>query len=202
MEVIYKSYIPPVLAKTKEFKALDKTVDINLEQIWDKLDATLRNQFIESCDEDGITYFESLCGIRPSDSDSLEFRKALVLAKWNDKLPYNYALLIRKLTDVCGEGGFEVYPYWDTYQMDVVIHSIENIASVEKLIRDIIPCNIYMVINNELAGIIKGFTFFGGSVTTTKDMVISTPDTSVQEFNSFVNYGAAITMNKHINIGG
>lgn len=202
MDVIYRSYIPPILADTKEFNALDITVDKNLNNLWDKLDAVFGNQFIESCDEDGISYFEGLLGIIPAETDTLEFRRALVLAKWNDTLPYNYNTLLLKLNSICGEGNYEVYPDFNNYKIGFVIHSVSNIEQVEKMLREVIPCNIFMELNNELEKILPGRLYCGGAITKVKEIYLSTVDSSQQTIGTVVSYGSVVARNKHINIGG
>ena len=71
------------------------------------------NLFIETCDEKGISRFESIMGIFPLDTDTLESRISRVLTRWNEKLPYTYFYSINNCTSktifcICNKIFFEV----------------------------------------------------------------------------------------------
>ena len=201
MQVNYESYLPPVLAVTKEFKALDQTVDHYFNvKLWPVVQKQEDNGFITLADEDGIAYFEHLCGIIPAAGDTLESRRAVVLAKWIDQLPYTYGTLVSKLNTLCGVGNYEILPYFDQYTIGLYTHSVRNIEEVEKLIHEIVPCNILMDIHNELSIETEGSVYVAGVVSTTHHLQISTVDTSSQTVSTDVYYGAGLTKSKHISI--
>lgn len=203
METNYESYIPPVLSSTKEFKALDQTVDAFFNgHAWADVNRQFSNQYIETADEDGIKYYEDLCGLTPAPGDTIESRRALVLAKWIDQLPYNYGALITKLNTICGEGEYEIFPYFNRATIGLYTHSVKNITEVEKLIREVVPCNMVVEIHNELAETLKAKAIFGGVVTTVKKLYLSTVDTSAQTVRAELSFGSSLTRNKHITIGG
>lgn len=201
MLVNYESYLPPVLAATKEFKALDQTVDHYFNvKLWPVVVKQEDNSFITLADEDGIAYFEGLCGITPAAGDTLESRRTVVLAKWIDQLPYTYGTLVTKLNTLCGEGNYEILPYFDQYTIGLYTHSIRNIEEVEKLIHEIVPCNILMDIHNELSIETEGDIYMAGVVSTTHHLQLSTVDTSVQTISTDEYYGVGLTKSKHISI--
>ena len=203
METMYKSYIPPVLDGTKEFKALDQTVNAYFNgKLWPEVSQQFDNQYIETSDEKGIAYYEKLCGLTPAEGDTLESRRALVLAKWIDQLPYNYGALLRKLDAICGAGEYEIFPYFERATIGLYTHSVKNIEAVERMIRDVVPCNIVLEIHNELSETFNKNLYTVGYVKSFKSVYLSTVDTSAQTINSQLSLGSSVTKNKHLTIGG
>ena len=173
MNTKYISYIPPVLGRTKEFKAIGKTVDAYFNNsLWKDVTQQFDNQYIASCDEQGIAYYEKICGLTTGENDTLETRKALVLAKWIDQLPYNYRALLQKLDIICGPGEYEILPHFDKYTIGLLTHSVKNIEAVEKLLKEVVPCNIVVDINNEIEKTVSAKLTVGASVTVCKHITI------------------------------
>lgn len=202
MDTIYRSYIPPILEETKEFKALDQSVNayFNLK-LWPNLEQAEKNQFITTADEEGLKYYEKLCGITIAPGDTLENRRAVVLAKWIDQLPYNYQALITKLNTICGEGNYEIFPRLDELVIGLYTHSVSNIDAVEKIIRDIVPCNVQMDIHNELSRTLNGKAKYGATITRAKEIRLRTVDTSHQSVSTEYKYASCLSIGKLIQIG-
>lgn len=150
MRVIYSSYIPPVIKKNKEFQVLDVILSEYFEKIWDVYDREFLNQRIATADEEGIRYFEKLCGIIPKDTDTIEFRRAMVEVKWNERLPYNYEALINKLDAICGEDGFTAVLDFDKYELNLTTHikDFDQMDRIENVIDTIVPCNLKVTFVN------------------------------------------------------
>lgn len=202
METIFKSYIPPVLEETKEFKALDQTVNAFFNgTFWPEQETAISNQFITTADSEGLKYFEKKCGIVAAAGDTLENRRALVLAKWVNQLPYNYQSLIDKLNTICGEGNYELYPNLADLVIGLYTHSVTNIEAVEKLIREIVPCNVEMDIHNELSRAIQGTLKIATALVRVKDIHLRTVDTSQQSVQTEYKYATCLSIGKHIQIG-
>ena len=74
-EVDLVSYLPPFLAEYKEINMALAAENPEFGFLWEAADRMLRNEFILSADEYGISRFEKMLGILPSASDTLENRK-------------------------------------------------------------------------------------------------------------------------------
>lgn len=139
------SYFPPYL---QEFKSLQEIVtaesviinDINLE-----IKKILENQFITTCDEIGIKYFERILNIIPTINDDLQTRILRVLLKWNDFPPYTINYLRTVLNNLFGEKNYELTDDFNNYTFK--IEFLNNFLPTEmfilkEFIENIKPANL------------------------------------------------------------
>ena len=87
-------YLPPYIQEYREIWKLMQAENPEFQLADDESEKIKNNLFIESCDEKGISRFESIMGIFPLDTDTLESRISRVLTRWNEKLPYTYLYLL------------------------------------------------------------------------------------------------------------
>ena len=81
------SYLPVFMHNYREPAAALEAENEEFEIVWDTADRVLRNRFIETADEYGISRFEAMLGIYPSEEDTLELRRERVRSKWFDRIP-------------------------------------------------------------------------------------------------------------------
>ena len=105
-EVDLVSYLPPFLAEFKEIAVTLEAENPEFVLVWNAAERVLKNEFIESADEYGISRFERILKIFPSKEDSLESRRARVQARWFATIPYTWRMLIEKLISICGDSNF------------------------------------------------------------------------------------------------
>lgn len=143
-------YLPEFMQKYKEIKQITNAENAEFSLIWDKLKQEFENQFIKTCDVDGIILFEKLLSIKNSTDIDLNIRKFNVLSKFGTDLPYTYLNLIEKLNFICGENNYKIELDTDKYIIKI---NISNLNSTKKkilvnTIQNIIPCNIKLVLSN------------------------------------------------------
>lgn len=107
-DVDLNSYLPPYLKGYKEIAETLKAEDPEFKLLWENVDRLLRNQFISTSDEYGISRRESIIGILPSSQDTLESRRSRVQALWWNPTPYSIRAFVAKIADLCGEGNYAV----------------------------------------------------------------------------------------------
>lgn len=152
-EVDLLSYWMPVLRQIKELKEIAKTEEPELRYLLEACDRTLRNMFITTADEYGISRFESMTRIFPERGSDLETRRFNVLIKWNDKVPYTDEELYNRLFSLCGsEDKFEIDPHYEEYRIDITTElGIKGaFDAVTNLIMDMLPCNLVLILKNLL----------------------------------------------------
>ena len=71
------SYLPPYLQAYREQVAALAAENPEFLLIWDAVDKVLYNHFICTADEYGISRYEKILGIRPTEDDNLD-RKSVV----------------------------------------------------------------------------------------------------------------------------
>lgn len=152
-EVDLLRYWMPVLRQIKELKEIAKAEEPELRYLLEACDRTLRNIFITTADEYGISRFESMMSIFPERGADLETRRFNVLIKWNDKVPYTDEELYNRLLSLCGsEDKFEIDPHYEEYRIDITTELGVKGAfdAVTNLIMDMLPCNLVLILKNFL----------------------------------------------------
>lgn len=134
-----QSYIEPVAA----FEAENPEFDL----IWMETDKVLKNRFISTADEYGISRFEKILNIFPSTEETLEERRAKVFARWNERLPYTLSRLRKVLEAIVGESGFRIdssrlAEYW--LGVTLVNQGDRTYHMVEELLMRWIPVNLLL----------------------------------------------------------
>ena len=154
-------YLPFFMQEYLEMQEITETEDIEFNWLIDILIEMLNNQFITTCDEEGIARFEQLLQIIPYSNDSLEQRINRVLVLWNNKVPYTMKTLKQMLETLCGTNGYQVILNNNAYGL--LINTYFNDTNMLKALNDmlnrVVPANL--TINNqnyvteELIGIVQ-----------------------------------------------
>lgn len=139
------SYYPPYLQEYNQFQELVTTQEYTLNIANIEIDKLLENQFITTCDETGIVYFENLLNCYPSTGDSLSTRILRVLLKWNDFPPYTKPYLISVLNNLFGEENYNFIEDFTNYNCKIKF--INNFLPTEievltEFITNIKPANL------------------------------------------------------------
>lgn len=146
------SYLPPFLQEYRELKEILNAEEPEIDKLIQEIQQIKDNQFILSCNEQGITKFEKILKIVPNPDDNLEGRISRVIARWNDGIPYTYKGLIEKLDILCGVGNYTLNANFDEYKLEIITH-LELSSQIEELgyfLSYIIPANMILESKNEL----------------------------------------------------
>lgn len=156
-EVKLIEYLPLFIQTYREIEQIMKSENPEFQLICDESEKIKDNQFIQTCDLNGIKRFESLLNITTSPNDTLESRISRVLVRWNDVVPYTWKVFIQKLNSLC-DGNFSVISNFDKYEITITTHLdlYGQLDELYKLIDDIVPANILIKIKNEPNYEIKG----------------------------------------------
>lgn len=96
-------YLPPVLQEVREFQAITKVEQPEINAAWDALDTVLNDQFLETATEEGVARWEKELSILPLSSDTLESRKQRIKAAWIYGTAYTFRWLCAWLDTICGK---------------------------------------------------------------------------------------------------
>lgn len=177
-EVDLVSYLPPFMQTYKEPVAAFKAENPEFEIIWKATDKVLKNRFISTADEYGISRFERMLDIRPTDDDTFESRRSRVQSKWFSKLPYTLRVLLQRLTVLCGNTDFKLnhnFTVGYTLTLETDLERYGQVEELEYIINTMVPENIVVDSKNSILCNIKGAVLFGGSIIQT-DMLTITND--------------------------
>lgn len=181
----------------KELREITRVEETHLNQIDEDVAQILNEAFIMDCSEYGIQKYESILGILPEITDSLEDRKARVLIRWNDSLPYTIRTLIEKLNSYCGVNNYDlVLDRLNDYEITIYTHFQlpTAIQELEATLDKMIPLNVHYETFNDLVRDING-TCFGASATVTSIVSTTTTETNKSETitQSMYQSGAIVT---------
>ena len=195
-EIDLVSYLPPFLAEFKEIAVTLEAENPEFVLVWNAAERVLKNEFIETADEYGISRFEKLLHIFPSTEDTLESRRARVQIRWFSSIPYTWRVFIERLIAICGENNFTLTKHFaDGYllELEVSLELYGQIEELERLIETMFPCNIAFIAKNSIHCFVEGFAFWGGGVCSVDTFFITNDEKNVRIIRgtSFVAGGVA-----------
>lgn len=142
-------YLPEVIRGIREYKAILNTEQPEFEEGWSQADYVLQESIIMTATEYGLSRWESILGISPKASDTLEDRRFRILAAQIANTPYTYRRLIELLTELCGEDGFAVTLDANNYSIvvELGLQVISQFEAVEELLKKILPANLDLLLS-------------------------------------------------------
>lgn len=143
-EVKLIEHLPLFIQEYREIKHIMTAENPEFQLICDESERIKNNQFIQSCDLNGIARFEKILKITPSDGETLQLRISRVLAKWNDAIPYTWKTLIDKLDILCGADNYVVELDTDNYKINVAVKLSAKSAfdAIIATMEDVVPANM------------------------------------------------------------
>lgn len=165
-EVDLVSYLPPFMQTYKEPIVALEAENPEFEIIWKATDKVLKNRFISTADEYGISRFEKMLGIYPTEDDTLESRRSRVQSKWFDMIPYTIKALNKKLITLNGDTDFTIVKDYSNYRIEIMTHLelFGQVEELERITKDMIPCNMVVVLENQIICRSAGGAIIAGNV--------------------------------------
>ena len=173
-EVNLLSFLPEFVQEYREIKHIMNSEQPEIQKLEDETEIIKNNQFILSCDIDGIARFENLLGITPKPDDTLDARKSRVITRWNDSIPYTYKGLKEKLNVMCGEGNYLLIPSFNEYGLEIVV-SLPLSGQADELdymLSYMIPANIVVTSRNNMVRTMTGTVHGGGTTIETSNFTL------------------------------
>ena len=137
-------YLPLFMQDYREMAVIMETEQTEIDHLWVEAENALADQFILEATENGVKRWESMLGISPKDTDSLDERKFRILTKLNQELPYTLRKLEQALTNLCGVNGYSVEVQAAEYHIEVklAVSNANNYSEVENVLNKMIPANM------------------------------------------------------------
>ena len=136
------SYLPSFLTEFKENIVLLDAENPEFEFLWKSFDRILKNEYISTADEYGLSRFEDIVGIKPLADDTLESRRSRVLSRWFNHIPLTLKGLKKRLALICGEQGYDVKIKDYTVTISVYTRFDSQKEEIKKLMEEINPSNM------------------------------------------------------------
>lgn len=145
-EVDLVSYLPPFVAEYKETNLALTAENPEFVLVWEAADKVLKNEFIITADEYGISRFEKILNILPVENETLESRRTRVMAKWFMHLPYTQRMLVKNLAIICADNDFRIYYQSGMYEIKIQVliepETESLLGQVQQMLENFLPANI------------------------------------------------------------
>lgn len=144
-------YLPPKLAEIKELADFQEAVEPELKQIHEIVIRYLKNRHILDADAEGIAQWEEWLNIKPPPGSSLEKRRQNLIARMNERLPYDIVQLHRMLAGLLGWDNFEINQTPGRFQMDIQINAkAGKYDSAYQLLQRVLPAHVWWKLKSYL----------------------------------------------------
>lgn len=202
-DVSLLAYLPPFMQDFTEIAATLNAEDPEFVIVWDSADRVLKNQFIATADEYGISRFEKILKILPSKEDTLESRRSRVQNRWFNDMPCTLRTLVYRLTTLCADHGFTLTKYFtDAYTLEIHtdLELFGQVEEFERMIGSVIPCNLVVKSTNYIILNAAGPVSLGGTIVQNQNFVVNTELNTQQSVKTRMVYTSVISEHKTINI--
>lgn len=139
--------LPEFLKALKDFQAIGKSEDPEFTLAWLGVKTWLKDRFISSMTEDGLSKMEQFLRIRPLESDTEEDRRQRLLAIENKALPYTLRKLKEVLGNTSGEGNTDVLVEGFSVIIPVKLASLRSLDFIRETAEQMIPMNMHFEIH-------------------------------------------------------
>ncbi len=147
-EVNILSYLPPVLHEIKELVELANVENPTLEDLWQRIEDALNNQFVVTSNIEGASRYEKMLRLKVPATDTLETRQFRILTRYQEQAPYTYPVLKRLLDGLLGVGQYEltrnVAEKWIKVKLELTVK--RQFEAVEIMLERITPQNMLLTV--------------------------------------------------------
>lgn len=137
-------YLPQYMQEFLHIQHIMNAEQPEFDLAWGESENALNNMFISHANENGIKRWETMLGISPKDTDTLEERRFRLQMHMQQDLPYTFIKLKEALTIICGAGNFSINLQHKNYHIEIKIAltNANNYEEVVKLLQKMIPANM------------------------------------------------------------
>ena len=137
-------YLPRFMQGYRELISIMGTEQVEVDSLWRESENALADQFILEATENGVKRWESMLGISPKDTDTLDERKFRILTKLNQELPYTLRKLEQALTNLCGNNMFSINVNASEYHVEIKLGLVNqnDYQEVVNVLKKMIPANM------------------------------------------------------------
>lgn len=157
-------YIPPVLQEVLELQALTNAEQLEVEQLWDAIEAAINDQFILSLSPAGAARWENILDIVPV--GSLEDRRITIMIALFNKLPFTLERLKELLSQITEAYEVDLQPDQYALLLRLQLPNEERRTVISKMLRQKIPANLIMSIVAAIPQKVEGARLVAGAAMT------------------------------------
>lgn len=142
------NYLPHFMQEYFEMRKVMEAEQPEIDLLWNSAEGVFADQFVTEATENGIARWESMLGVSPKATDTLDERRFRILTLLNQELPYTLRKLEQTLTNLCGADGYFVEVKAAEYHVEVKLALVNesNYGEVKKILYKMIPANLTHVV--------------------------------------------------------
>lgn len=195
-EEILRGQLPEYFRPIIEFREILKAHGYSLDKLDETSEKVKDNNYIATCDEETIAYYEKLLGITYRFGDTMEYRRARVLQKYNTIVPFSIEFLRDKLTELYGEDGYEMSVDSAACKLKIKVTS-DRYGAIDllyDLLWDVVPAHIQILANQQTTNRVPCRLYAAGAVS--RVFVQTIYRHTVYDIEEAANTGGAVSGTK------
>ena len=195
-EETLRGQLPEYFRPIIEFREILKAHGYSLDKLDETSEKVKDNNYIATCDEETIAYYEKLLGITYRFGDTMEYRRARVLQKCNTIVPFSIEFLRDKLTELYGEDGYEMSVDSAACKLKIKVTS-DRYGAIDllyDLLWDVVPAHIQILANQQTTNRVPCRLYAAGAVS--RVFVQTICRHTVYDIEEVANTGGAVSGTK------
>lgn len=152
-----------VIGKGAEFTNIRTRENIELSNLWARLNRLMNNLYIQSADKEGLNAYKKLIDDESIKGD-LESQRNKIYSLWNMLRVWTHRTLIEWLDDYVGKYNYRLFLKYNDYELEFelfVKSGLNNNGNLYKKLREIIPANLGLKIKFGFASDLNLYTQYG-----------------------------------------
>lgn len=148
--VTIERYWPRVIGDMRDFQEIAKGENPEFRTIWEAVERFIQDCFVHTGTVWAIERWEKIFSLQTYPDDTLDQRRARILAVIARSLPYTMRTLLRMLEQLLGPGNFAatVNPVTSTLVVLVNVRVAHQMDDVRQLLDAVVPANLGIEIGN------------------------------------------------------
>ena len=195
-EETLRGQLPEYFRPIIEFREILKAHGSSLDKLDETSEKVKDNNYIATCDEETIAYYEKLLGVTYRFGDTMEYRRARVLQKYNTIVPFSIEFLRDKLTELYGEDGYEMSVDSAACKLKIKVTS-DRYGAIDllyDLLWDVVPAHIQILANQQTTNRVPRRLYAAGAVS--RVFVQTIYRHTVYDIEEVANTGGAVSGTK------
>lgn len=196
--------LPFFMQEYKEIIEIMSTEDEEFRELYIELCRLLTNLFVITAEEDGIVRYEQMLKIYPFSDDTLEIRRARILAKINNDGPYTMRKLKQMLDVLCGQNNYKVTLDAGNrvLNIDTFFYDSRLLKELNEMLLRVLPANLSTISSNYIIEEMKSTLYVGMDTSTNMNYILSSDFIGNYEINSSMKFIGINIDNKKYELGG
>lgn len=171
---ILMSKLPQWFKPVLEYIAIMRAYGFSLSDIEQAAQKIHANQYIQTCDEATLQYWERLLGLTYNIGDTDEYRRQRILMKFNQKVPYTVWHLKEELDNLYGDD-YSLTVNEDECWIRIMVTSdiYGAVVLLHNLIFQWVPAHLYVYSNQQVTNYVTSDAYEAAVMTRTFEQTIS-----------------------------